>query len=220
LYDKKIHLTRVVAEGDPIPNALRKVYGGYRHIGQEQVWPVSDVLKLFSKHEVALYLDLSLKDFYLRRHLAKESGFVLSTRRSKDERCLYVASVENDLPEVLVTEFPALRESLIDEYDQILPGVVLGTEGKNSQENFENAAEAGCNLLVRPEIHALRTPQSQNEYYISLSQTVYNVEDGNVINVSTYGSNTKRLTPLTALLRVEKSMSRESDLWTGKNSSH
>ncbi len=34
-YDGKINLTRIVVEGDPVPYALRKVFGGYRHIGRE-----------------------------------------------------------------------------------------------------------------------------------------------------------------------------------------
>ena len=94
----------------------------------------------------------------------------------------------------------------------MLPGNVVDTDENISLSNLEKARAAGCSLLVVPEIQAVRV-REDNTYYVSLTQTVYRVSDGSVLNAGIFGSNTKTLTPLGALVHNARTMSKESLSW-------
>ena len=52
-----------------------------------------------------------------------------------------------------------------------------------------------------------------NSYYVSLNQTVFRVSDGTTVQAGMFGSNTKELTPLDALIHGAKTMNKESEAW-------
>lgn len=216
MYDGKIRITRIVAPEDPVPNALRKVFGGYRHIGAELRWPLPDSLKNYFTHDVPVYVDLALRNYYPKRRQAITEGSLAPVQPIAGKPRLYVAATKNSLPPVLKAEFSFMQEALWDEYDSISPGIFKDPGEPSELSNLAKAAAAGCELLVVPEIQAERV-RDQNTWYVSLNQTVYRVADGKVLNVGIYGSNTKVLTPLVALINGARAMSRESGAWTKDN---
>lgn len=211
-YDNRVKVTRVAIAGDPIPFALRKVFGGYRHIGQEVLWKMPDALYTYFSHNVPVYVDLALKNYYLTRRLAINGGSLFPSEPVAGKPRLYVAGIKNRLPDELKSEFPSMEEALWDEYDRVVPGFVNGSADKSPLSNLQKAAAAGCSLLVVPEILAERG-RDEKSWYVSLNQTVYRVNDGKVLSVAIYGSNTKELTPLVALTHGARSMRQESDPW-------
>ena len=212
LYDGKIRVTRIVAPDDPVPNALRKVFGGYRHLGAEQRWPLPDVLKNYFTHNVPVYLDLAMRNYYVKRRQALNDGLLAPGQPIAGNPRLYVAAIKNNLPSVLRTELPFMQEALWDEYESLFPGIVRDLGDGSTQSDIAKAIAAGCELLVVPEIQATRV-RDENTWYISLNQTVYRVADGKVLNVGIYGSSTKELTPLVALINNARLMGRESSTW-------
>ena len=105
-----------------------------------------------------------------------------------------------------------MLEALWDEYESLSPGIVIDSGEPFEQSNLEKAAAAGCDLLVVPEIQAVRV-RDENTWYVSLNQTVFQVTDSKIVNVGIYGSHTKTLTPLLALINDARTMRRESGVW-------
>lgn len=212
-YEGKIKMTRIVIEGDPVPWSLRKVFGGYRHIGDEVVWRVSDPLQGYFSHNVPLYMDMALKNYYSKRRLGLKDGSLFPSEPLAGQPQLCVAAIKNSLPNTLQSEFAVMEEALWDQYDSIAPGMIpFFAAQPPSSSNMEKATAAGCKLLAVPDIQALRV-RNDNTWYISLNQTVYRVPDGKVLNVGIYGGNTKVLTPMGALIHGASTMSQESDSW-------
>jgi len=212
-YDGKFPLTRVIVEGDPVPLALRKVFGGYRHFGKALDWPASYTLQGYFKHDMTVYLDVALKKYYLARRKAIDEGLLPVAKPSPGKPRLYVAPLKNSLPAALQEEFAFMQEGLLEKYEQILPGLVMDSGKSHDATTLAKAAAARCELVVAPEIHAVKLQNEENAYYVSLIQAVYRVHDGKFVNLSTYGSSTKVLTPLEALLHDAGEMMAESAGW-------
>jgi len=211
-YDGKVDVTRIVVADDPIPSALRKVFGGYRHLGREVVWPATDPLKTYFAHDVPVYMDLAVKNYFTKRRAAINEGLLARSEPIAGKNRIYVAAIKNSLPPELKSEFAFMQEALWDEYDRILPGYVADLGEKTALTNLEKAAAAGCTLMVASEVQAVRV-RDDNTYYVSLNQTVYRVSDGAAVNVGIFGSNTKELTPLGALIHGARTMNQESASW-------
>jgi len=110
-----------------------------------------------------------------------------------------------------------MQEALWNEYELISAGNVVAREESSSASYFDKAAKAGCDLLVVPEIQAVRVREA-NTYYVSLNQAVFRVSDGTTVNAGMFGSNTKELTPLDALIHGAKTMNKESAAWLDRSS--
>ena len=212
MYDGKVRITRIVAPEDPVPIALRKVFGGYRHIGAELRWPLPETLKNYFTHNVPVYLDLATRNYYAKRRQALDKGVLAPVQPVEGKPRLYVSAIKNNLPPALKTEFPFMQEALWDEYESLFPGIVRDPGDGAAESDLAKAAAAGCELLVTPEIQATRV-RDENTWYISMNQTVYRVADGKVMSVGIYGSSTKELTPLVALINNARLMGRESNAW-------
>lgn len=212
IYGGKIDLTRFVVEGDPVPEALRKVFGGYRHIGREVTWRVPEPLKRYFTHDLPLYLDLALKNYYLKRRAALQEGLISRPAAAAGQNRLCVAPIRNSLPEALQKEFPFMREALWEEYERLLPGAVTDMSEPGGAADLERAAAAGCSLLVEPEVQGVWVREKE-DYYVSLYQTIYRVSDASFVDAGIYGSSTKELTPLDALIHGFRTMKRDNAAW-------
>jgi hypothetical protein len=212
-YENKIPLTRIVVEGDPIPITLRRVFGGYRPLGGEIVWPVPDALKSYTEHDISVYLDIALTKYYPLRRQAINEGIIPAAEPIPGRPRLYVAPIKNSLPKELQEEFMTMREGLLSQYDDISPGYILDPATEYDETTLKKAAEAGCGLLAVAEIQALRMPKEDNTYFVSLIQTVYRVEDGEIVSLENFGSSTKILTPMVALVLDARSMRADSAAW-------
>ena len=212
LNEGKFSLTRIVVAGDPVPQALRRVYGGYRHFGKEIVWPVPEALKSYTPHDMPVYLDIAMKKYQTARRQAIKEGLLPASEPIPGKPRMYVAPIKNSLPQELQGEFVSMKQCLLDEYEDIAPGFVLDPGPASDAIPLYKAANAECDLLVIAEIQAEKL-QNGNDYVVSLVQTVYWVKDGSVASVGNYGSRTKVLTPMLALLGDAKKMSADSAIW-------
>ena len=213
-YESRIPLTRIVVAGDWVPVALRRVFGGYRSLGGAIVWPVPDELKSYEQHDISVYLDIALNKYYPLRRQAINEGIVPLTEPIQGKPRLCVAPIKNSLPKALQDEFIAMREGLLRQYEDILPGYILIPGDEYNTETMKNAAAGGCDLLAVSEIEATLMQKEGNTYFVSLIQTVYRVEDGTVVSMENFGSNTKVLTPTVALILDVRSMRDGSAAWT------
>jgi hypothetical protein len=213
-FEPVLHLTRVVISGDPVTAALQKVVGGYEQFGREIRWKNSGAENRDS-HQIISYL--AIKNYYQKRRQAVLAGELSLPNESFSASPLpkvYVAPIKNKLPEELQKEFIYMKEALQDEYRSTLPGYVLGGE-EESGDIFKKAAAANCGWIVMPEIQAHKSKNEENTSYITLEQRVYQVDSGRVITATNYGSSTRNLTPLEALIHNAKEMSKSKQEWLG-----
>jgi len=160
---------------------------------------------------------MALRNFYPKRRAAINEGIVIPAEPAPGKPRLYIAPIKNSLPPALKSDFPFMQEALWNEYELISAGNVVAREESSSASYFEKAAKAGCDLLVVPEIQAVRVREA-NTYYVSLNQAVFRVSDGTTVNAGMFGSNTKELTPLDALIHGAKTMNKESAAWLDRSS--
>lgn len=210
-YTGKFALTPVVVEGDPIPVALRRVYGGYRELGQKVVWNVPPALMVYSRHDMTVYLDLAIKKYMTALRQAEFAGVLPIAEPLQGQPRLYVAPILDSLPNELQGEWNFMRNVLLQRYEHVSPGFVLDPGAAFDNTTRNKALAAGCELMVVPEIKAAKF---QNDFYtVTLQQKVYRVKDGELISEGTYSSNTLELTPMEAMIFQARAMDTESGAW-------
>ena len=210
-YEDKFALTTIVVEGDPIPVALRRVYGGYRELGRKTVWQVPEALKVYSRHDMTVYMDLAIKKYLTAQRQASLAGLLPVAETIPGQPRLYVAPIKDSLPDELQGEWFFMRHVLLQRYEKISPGFVLDPGAAYYEGAREKALASGCELMAVPEIKA---EKYQNDFYtVTLKQKVYRVKDGELAGEGTYSSNTKDLTPMEALINDARSMDKESAAW-------
>lgn len=214
-FEPLLHVTRVVTNGDPVTGVLQKLVGGYEQFGRELRWQTSGVDNA-DPHQIILYLDLATKNYYQKRQQAVLSGELSIPNEAgvAGSPRVYVAPIKNKLPEELRKEFIYMKEALQDEYRSTLPGYVLDT-GEEDKDIFKKAAAANCEWVVMSEIQAEKVKNEENTRYITLEQRVYQVRNGSIVTAASYGSSTRNLTSLEALMHNAKEMSESKQDWLG-----
>jgi hypothetical protein len=213
-FEPELHVTRVVAAGDPITQALQKLVGGYEQFGREISWQTPKIENA-ETHQITVYLDLAIKNYYQKRQKAVTAGELSVPNQSvgtSDTPKVYVAPIKNQLPKELQEEFIYMKDALQDEYRSTLPEYVLDTEEEDN-DIFKKAIAAGSDLVVTSEIQAHKVKDEKNTTYIALEQRVYRVKDGSVLTTASYSSSTRNLTPLEALIHNAKTMSQNRQEW-------
>ncbi|AIF52756.1 lipase family protein [Pelosinus sp. UFO1] len=217
-YEPLLHLTRVVATGDPVTQALQKLVGGYEQFGREIRWQVP-TLENPGPHQITLYLDLAIKNYYQKRLQAVQAGELSMPKQSfstSETSRVFVAPLKNDLPEELQAEFVYMKEALQDEYRATFSNYMLAGEETN-EDIFQKALAEKSEWVVVPTVQAHKVKDEENVYYITLTQRVYRVENRAVVHAASYGSSTREMTPLEAFIHDMKTMSHDRQEWLGSD---
>lgn len=195
-----LNLTRVVIAGDPVTGVLQTLVGGYKQFGREVLWDLPATAD--QAHRLAEYGDLAIKKYYDQRQRALGSGEITLAIHAKSKTGVpgvYIAPLQNNLPESLAGEFWYMQQALSDQYRSLVPGCVLA-EGTTAAAYRKQAAAAGCKWLIVPEVRGYRIKQEKNVYYITLDQTIYNVSTGNIASTVSFSMGTYNMTPLEAFI--------------------
>lgn len=216
-FEDKIDLTRVVMNGDEIPIALQRLVGGYKQFGKEIQWKKPATLTNFHPHDIVVYLDVAAKMFYdARATMVKMGAVVLDPPNIPSQLC--VAPVRNGLPQSLKEEFPVMKEALLDEYRRLKPVYLMEEAGVSATDDiYKQAGEVGCRWLAMAEIDGEKIRGEGNLFQVTLQHSLYRVSDRQALQVGAFGSSTKVITPLQALMHGARLMSRESGAWSGAN---
>jgi hypothetical protein len=204
-----LNLTRVINYGDPIPNFLLHIPGGYTQFGREIAWETPDDLDS-SPHQINVYLDSAIKRYYLARQRALQAGVIAipnpDVATVPDSPRVYIASSENDLPADLQNEFGYMQDILGDEYRDNIPAANFAAGSLPIADLLQRARELNCQWAIVPEIYGYRVKDKENEYYITLVQKIYQTSDGKLIHAASFGSNTSNLTPLEVFFHNTQNM--------------
>lgn len=200
-YAPVLALTRVVNSGDPVTGVLQTLVGGYRQFGREVKWQPPATAG--DAHQLTGYIDSAIKNYYDKRRQAVAAGMPLPAppvAKSNTAGRVYLAPLKNNLPEDLTADFGYMREALQDEYRQAIADYVA--DSRAGSDWREPALAAGCRWAVVAEVNATRIKQEKNRYYITLTQTVYDVATGSVAASATFSTATSSLTPLEAFIHT------------------
>ena len=195
-----LNLTRVVISGDPVTGVLQTLVGGYKQFGREVLWELPATAD--QPHSLAEYGDLAIKKYYDERQRALDSGeikIVSSAEKLPRGAKVYIAPLQNNLPNPLKGEFWYMQQALSDQYRVLVPGCLL-TAGPAFTNYRKQAAAVGCSWLIVPEVNGYRIKQEKNVYYITLDQTIYNVSTGAVASTVSFSMGTYSMTPLEAFI--------------------
>lgn len=201
-FGSTLRLTRVVNSGDMVAGVLQTLVGGYRQFGQEIKWQPPATVG--DAHQLIGYIDTAIKNYYDKRRLAVASGMPLPAPpdgRQLNPGRVYITPIVNNLPGSLTADFVYMQEALQDEYQQTLSDYITAD---NQADWRESARAAGCRWAIVSDISAIRVKQNKNTYYITLTQTVYDVTTGAVAATAIFSTATNNLTPLEAFIHTFK----------------
>lgn len=217
-YEPILSLTRVVHTGDPVTGVLQTLVGGYRQFGREIKWHPAATLR--DAHQLTGYIDSALKNYYDKRHLAIMAGITLpeqiASRQSAPRERVYVLPLTNHLPANLSAEFWYMQEALQAEYQKILPDYIAAAAPEASWH--ETAIASGCRWVIATEVSASHVKESESIYYITVNQTVYDLQTATIADTAIFSSNTYRLTPLEAFIHTFKGIQEHWQAQIARNS--
>ncbi|AJQ27028.1 lipase family protein [Pelosinus fermentans] len=220
-FEPLLPLTRVVNSGDPVTGILQTLVGGYKQFGQEIKWITPATVN--DPHLLIGYLDSAIKNYYDKRQQAIAAGIQLPAPTAVAKRAnhgrVYIAPLQNNLPASLTADFWYMNEALYDEYRQTIPDYTLSKESTSTPWR-EAATTSGCQWAILSEVNAMRVKQERNTYYITISQTVYNVATGSVADTTIFSTGTYNLTPLEAFIHASKGMNSLQHTWLRDTTIH
>ena len=211
-------LIRVVNSGDPVASVLQTLVGSYQQFGREIKWYLPDSID--NAHQLTGYMDAAIKNYYDQRHLSVQAGIELPAPTAAKQAThgrVYIVPLQNHLPSGLAADFWYMQEALQNEYRQTLPDYVTANSQTAPPTWREAATAAGCRWAIISEVSALRVKQEKNTYYITVTQTVYDVATGAVVDMATFSTGTYNLTPLEAFIHAFKDISIHQNSWLMKN---
>lgn len=219
-FADKLSVTRYVNRGDMVTGVLQGL-SNYVQMGQEVTWTVPDNFA-YNSHEMVVYLDKALKNYYDKRQIAINEGTLKPARQvlpaSPRDPSVYILPPANRLPDALRGEYVYMKEGLYGEYRDLFPAYQIAADDAvlERQAALQQAAAAGCQWLVVPELQANKLKNDKNAYQIILQQAVYRVKDGSLVSLAAYSSNTMQLTPAEAALHNSIELSEQPLDWLKK----
>lgn len=204
-FNSRLHLTRIVTNGDPVAGFLLDMVGGYRQFGREVKYAVPQNEDK-SPHSMAIYGDVITKRYFDVKKEAEQAGVIGSERIKVTEGkpVIYLAPLTGTLPTPLQGEFPYMQDIAMEIASHHLPGYVAEMEPLPTLSlsvALKRASAAGADAVLMTDVQVERMQQEKNTYYVTATQRVYRVNDGVLVSYSTMGSNTNELTVLQAFSR-------------------
>ena len=204
-FDGRLHLTRIVTNGDPVAGFLMDLIGGYRQFGREVKYAVPKNEDK-SPHSMAIYGDVIMKHYFDVKKEAEKAGAISRKhiKTTEGKPVIYLAPLTGHLPAPLQDEFPYMQDVVLDLSSHHLPGYVVEETPLPTLSlsvALKRAATAGADAVLMTDVQAERMQLEKSTYYVTTTQSVYRVSDGVLLSYSTMGSNTNELTVLEAFSR-------------------
>lgn len=217
-FESKLNLTRYVIYGDKVTGVLQGL-GSYVQFGKAETIHAPKGYH-YDSHAMTLYLDYAIKNYYHKRQAAAAAGVVTVPTQvlspGSQSPAVYISPVVLYLPEALQEESYYLREALYDEYREIFSSYRFG-DSTTFGDPLRDAAAAGCQWLVVPEVRAKRIKNETNGYRFTFQQTVYRVQDRQLVSLETYTSGSQKFTPIAAGLHTFLEMRSAKAPWLKEN---
>ena len=199
LYEPKMNLTRITMKGDIVKNLAQIANERFVQFNTNEVWTVSKLENDKFAHNMLLYFDRAIKNYYDSR-----KDIALATEDIKTCET-YVAKPKYDFPSELQSEINymnlALKNKLLKEDEDCFVDL---SDDDLSSNVFQKAKALNAKYVVFYEFSAnkIKDSTSNKRYYIYGSKYIYNI-NGNLIRGFSATSDTKEMTVLQSVLYLE-----------------
>ena len=206
-YEKRMQLTRITMEGDPVKAALQSLSGSYAQFGEKVVW--SSHLERFP-HDMTLYLDEALRHYYQERQGDEKGPSLISGTAEQAKGPVYVAPLQFDLGDMLLDDKPYMQ--------QVVQGILRASYqplvfGKEGEDPFLTARQQGAKFILVERFRGKRIKNEQANFRLVLEEEIYDGQ-GNLLTFQSYSMTAGTLTPLEAVgyLTMKADVEREMQL--------
>lgn len=199
MYEPKMNLTRITMKGDIVKNLAQIANERFVQFNTNEVWTVSKLENDKFAHNMLLYFDRAIKNYY-------DSKKDIALATEDIETCeTYVAKPKYDFPSELQSEINymnlALKNKLLKEDEDCFVDL---SDDDLSSNVFQKAKALNAKYVVFYEFSAnkIKDSTSNKRYYIYGSKYIYNI-NGNLIRGFSATSDTKEMTVLQSVLYLE-----------------
>lgn len=199
MYEPKMNLTRITMKGDIVKNLAQIANERFVQFNTNEVWTVSKLENDKFAHNMLLYFDRAIKNYY-------DSKEDIALATEDIETCeTYVAKPKYDFPNELQSEINymnlALKDKLLKEDGDCFIDL---SDDDLSSNVFQKAKVLNAKYVVFYEFSAnkIKDSTSNKRYYIYGSKYIYDI-NGNLIRGFSATSDTKEMTVLQSVLYLE-----------------
>ena len=189
-YGDKINLLRVTNTSDPIPGSLQTFFGGYKQFGEHVKYHISPKISS-NNHDVALYLDHSVSEYYkvydkaVAMNLAKPAPY----NKLASGKPL-VALWLHGTPGLAKREYvPDIKRFITEEYMGMLPSYVVMDDALDPNNFYRHedilrlSREVGADYILVCGIDGNQS-KDKDYWYIVLNQGLFKA-DGSLLSIVT-----------------------------------
>lgn len=189
-HGDKINLLRVTNTSDPIPGSLQTFFGGYKQFGEHVKYHISPKISS-NNHDIAMYLDHSVSEYYKAFDKAAAAGIAqpLPYNRTTSGKPL-VALWLHSAPGVEKRPYvPDIKRLIAEEYMGMLPSYVVMDDALDINSFYRHedimrlSREVGAEYVLVCGIDGNQA-KDKDYWYIVLNQGLFKA-DGSLLSIVT-----------------------------------
>ena len=209
-YEKRMQLTRIVMDGDPVAAALQSLGTRYVQFGERVVWKQDRSSARF-EHAMGVYLDRALRLYFSEDEVG--DGDMLESRSLAARGGIFVAVPQLDLDPLVAGDDAADIRILQGAWQARYAPCTVQSDGQRSADMdvlIAEARAAQCRYAVRQHISVKRSRDEADTVRVVLETSVYDAQ-GTFITVVSKSTTDRRMTPLEAVAYLQFATLRDLD---------
>ena len=209
-YEKRMQLTRIVMDGDPVAAALQSLGTRYVQFGERVVWKQDRSSARF-EHAMVVYLDRALRLYFSEDEVG--DGNMLESRPLAARGGIFVAVPQLDLDPLVAGDDTADIRILQGAWQARYAPCTVQSDGQRGADMdvlIAEARAAQCRYAVRQHVSVKRSRDEADTVRIVLETSVYDAQ-GTFITVVSKSTTDRRMTPLEAVAYLQFATLRDLD---------
>ena len=209
-YEKRMRLTRIVMDGDPVAAALQSLGTRYVQFGERVVWKQDRSSARF-EHAMVVYLDRALRLYFSEDEVG--DGDMLESRPLAARGGIFVAVPQLDLDPLVAGDDTADIRILQGAWQARYAPCTVQSDGQRGADMdvlIAEARAAQCRYAVRQHISVKRSRDEADTVRVVLETSVYDAQ-GTFITVVSKSTTDRRMTPLEAVAYLQFATLRDLD---------
>ena len=209
-YEKRMQLTRIVMDGDPVAAALQSLGTRYVQFGERVAWKQDRSSARF-EHAMVVYLDRALRLYFSEDEVG--DGNMLESRPLAARGGIFVAVPQLDLDPLVAGDDTADIRILQGAWQARYAPCTVQSDGQRGADMdvlIAEARAAQCRYAVRQHVSVKRSRDEADTVRVVLETSVYDAQ-GTFITVVSKSTTDRRMTPLEAVAYLQFATLRDLD---------
>lgn len=209
-YEKRMQLTRIVMDGDPVAAALQSLGTRYLQFGERVAWKQDRSSARF-EHAMVVYLDRALRLYFSEDEVG--DGDMLESRPLAARGGIFVAVPQLDLDPLVAGDDAADIRILQGAWQARYAPCTVQSDGQRGADMdvlIAEARAAQCRYAVRQHVSVKRSRDEADTVRVVLETSVYDAQ-GTFITVVSKSTTDRRMTPLEAVAYLQFATLRDLD---------